>query len=222
MKKFFNILNLILISFVLVGDIFYILYGTLLIKTITSIGFVLIGATNLVFAIKNKAGNLKFCVFMVVGLTFAMLGDVVLEIEFIVGAILFAVGHIFYFVSYCMLLKFKWQDLIYGVVIFVPATLVILLAPIFNFESVLMQIVCIIYAIIISIMTGKAISNFVCEKSILNTILMIGSVLFLFSDLMLSFNVFSNVSRIFGILCLATYYPAECFLGYSLFKTKKI
>ena len=219
MKKFlnvYNVLNLLLILAVLVGDVFYIVHGTLLIKSITSIFFVLLGALNLFYAFKHKTDNKKFCILMLTGLFFAMLGDVLLEIEFIVGALLFAVGHVFYFVSYCSLVKFEWKDLIYGACIFVPITLFIVLAPIFDFGGLLMEFVCIFYALIISCMVGKSISNFVKEKSLLHLLLMVGSLLFMFSDFMLLLNVFGNLPRIVGILCLATYYPAECVLAISI------
>lgn len=221
MKKTFNIVNLILISLVLVGDVFYILEGTLLIKSLTSACFVLIGLLNLVYALKTKTDNKKFCIIMVVGLVFAMLGDIVLEIDFIIGALLFAVGHVFYFVAYCFLIRFKLTDLLYGAAIFVPATCLILFAPILDFNSEMLKWLCVIYAVVISCMTGKSIANFIKNKSLLTLILMIGSALFLISDLMLLFSNFSNISKVFGYLCLITYYPAECLLATSLMFTKK-
>ena len=223
MKKFlnvFNVLNLLLILAVLVGDVFYIIKGTLLIKSLTSVCFVLLGVVNLVYAFKNKAQNKKFCLAMLTGLVFAMLGDIVLELEFIVGALLFAVGHVFYFVAYCFLLSFKWKDLIYGMCIFVPVTIFIVVAPIFDFGGLLMEMVCIFYALIISCMVGKSISNYVQQKTLLHLLLLVGSFLFMFSDFMLLLNVFANLPRIVGILCLATYYPAECVLAYSISKKK--
>ena len=221
--NWFNVLNVALILAVLVGDVFYILEDTLLIKSITSLCFVALGAVNLVYAIKNKTANFKFCVLMLVGLFFAMLGDIVLDIKgmFIYGALLFAVGHVFYFVSYCQLISFKWKDLIYGAAIFVPATLLITLAPFFDFGGILMEIVCVFYAVIISCMVGKAISNYVADKKLLHLLLLIGSCLFFFSDLMLLLNVFGNMPRVIGILCLATYYPAECVLACSIAKCDK-
>ncbi len=221
MKKTLNIINFCLILAILIGDVFYILYGTLAIKGITSAGFVLLGIINLIYALKNKTDKKEFGFIMLIGLVFAMLGDILLEIEFIIGALLFAIGHVFFFVAYCTLIKFQWKDLFYGAMIFVPAIFVILFIPIFDFGGTMMQVVCIVYAIIISCMTGKAISNYIQNKNVLSLILMIGSILFLFSDLMLLFNVFTNAPRVIGILCLATYYPAECLLAYSLLRTKE-
>lgn len=47
MKKNIFIANVVLIALILVGDIFYILNGGLLLKGITSAGFVLMGLLNL-------------------------------------------------------------------------------------------------------------------------------------------------------------------------------
>lgn len=220
MKKKILFFNLILSVLILTGDVFYILYDKLWIKSITSIGFVLIALINFIYLLNSNKTNLMFAIFMLTGLTFAMLGDIFLEIEFIIGAILFAIGHVFYFVAYTRLVKFNWKDFLFGICIFVPAAILILVAPIFEFETVVLKILCVIYALIISIMVGKSVSNFIKDKTILDLILMIGSVLFMFSDLMLLFNVFGSV-HVTGILCLATYYPAEIILAYSILNASK-
>ena len=222
MKKTWNILNILLILAVCIGDIFYIIFNdSLLIKSLTSAGFVIIGIINLIFVLNNKTSKKHFSIIMLVGLIFAMLGDIILELHFIMGAVLFAIGHIFYFIAYSYLLPFKWKDLIYGAMIFIPVTLFILLAPIFDFGGIVMELVCIIYAVIISCMVGKSISNYIQDKNLLHLIILIGSLLFMFSDFMLLLNVFANLPRIVGILCLASYYPAECILAYSILLTKK-
>lgn len=222
MKKIWNILNIILISLVCIGDILYIFHNhSLLVKSLTSAGFVIIGIINLIFAIKNKSDKLKFAIIMLTGLTFAMLGDIVLELHFILGAALFAIGHVFYFIAYCALIPFKWKDLIYGAIIFIPVTLFIIFAPFFDFGGILMEIVCIVYAVIISCMVGKSISNYTQDRSLLHLIILVGSILFMFSDFMLLLNNFADLHRVILILCLASYYPAECFLAYSILLTKK-
>lgn len=219
MKKI-NIFNLTMAILLICADIAYVLVGTLLIKSIASLIFVAIGFVNLTYLLKvNKQKSLS-AYLLFIGLCFACLGDIFLEIEFIVGAILFAVGHVFYFVSYCQILKFKWKDLIYSAMIFVPSLIIILFVPLFDFGGVVMQVLCCVYAFVISIMVGKAISNYVRVKTKLNLIILIGSVLFFFSDFMLLFNVFSDLSRVFGVLCLATYYPAENLLAYSILRHK--
>lgn len=216
MKKITYSINLLFLLAIIILDIFYIIYGGLLLKSITSFLFFTLGIINLIFVIKMKTDKLKFSIYLLIGLFFAMLGDILLEINFIIGAIFFAIGHVFYFVSFCHLNKFSWKDLIYGIVIFIPSVLVITLYPHFEFGAVMMEILCVVYALVISFMVGKAISIYVAEKSIYRLIIMIGTILFFFSDLMLLFNVFSDVGRVFSVLCLATYYPAEFLLAFSI------
>ncbi len=217
LEKMFFISDIILMLWILAGDVCYIVLDGLVLKSLTSALFVVLGLVNLSYVVLRQNKSLKFPIIMVVGLVFAMCGDIVLEVEFVVGAVLFAVGHVFYFVAYCFLQKFKWIDLVFGAVIFVPSVLFITLAPIFDFGGILMEIVCVVYAVIISCMVGKSISNLVSKRNLQNLIIMIGSILFFFSDLMLLLNVFASLPRVVGVLCLATYYPAEWLLGFSIF-----
>ena len=225
MKKSAYILNSIFLLAIIILDIFYFVNGGIILKSITSACFFMLGVINLIFVLRMKTEKIKFSILLLVGLFFAMLGDILLEINFIVGAIFFAIGHIFYFISFCWLERFKWTDLIFGFVIFIPSVLVITLYPHFDFGGVVMEVLCVFYALVISLMVGKAVSTYIAKKSLSRLIIMIGTILFFFSDLMLLFNVFSSVSSAFGVLCLATYYPAEFLLAFSiLFSTisKKI
>ena len=205
------------LALLIVADVFYIFYGDLIIKSIASLIFVIIGFVNLTYKLKEQGKKIS-AYLLFIGLCFACLGDILLEIQFLVGAILFAIGHIFYFVSYCKLIKFNWKDLFFILSIFIPSLLVILCVPIFDFGGWVLQLLCCVYAFVISLMMGKSIANFAKSRSILNIIIMIGSVLFFFSDLMLLFHVFADLSRVFSVLCLATYYPAEFLLAYSILK----
>ena len=228
MKKNFVtqiILTSLLALGVLVGDVFYILGSELLVKTIASAGFFLIGLINIFFSFKQNKENINFAMVMTIGLFFAMLGDILLELNFIIGAMFFAIGHVFYFVAYCVLVKFKWIDLVAGGAIATAGILFILLAPIFNI-GVVMKIVIIFYAIIISLMLGKAITNLIRQRSVINIVLLVGSFLFFFSDFMLLLCNFTtlaaSLTEIFGVLCLASYYPAEIILAMSIFALPKI
>lgn len=218
MKKTTAILNAILIAATLISDICYYQFGGLLLKGITSFGFVLIAAVNLIYAIRAKADAAKFPVVMTVGLVLCMVADIVLNISFIPGALIFAAGHVFYFISYCRLAKFKATDTIPSVIIFAASAALITLVPIFDFGSMLMEIICLGYALVISLMVGKAVSNLIGERNKVNAILAAGSVMFYFSDLMLLFNVFAGAPKITDTLCLFTYYPAQCLLAYSIFQ----
>lgn len=221
MQEKMNFTNILMMLLVVALDLCYATMGGLWLKGVASASFVLLGVINLIYAFKCDATNKKFCLTMVIGLFVAMLGDIVLNLHFMYGAILFAIGHVFYFIAFCFLSKFKATDLIYGAVLSILSACVILFVPIFDFGGIVMQILCLVYAIIISFMVGKTVANFVREKTLFNLILVLGSALFFFSDLMLLFDVFSNVSRLAGVLCLATYYPAQALLAYSIFASKK-
>ena len=221
MKKSFFIINIILGLLTIISDVFYALYGGLWLKGVTSTGFVLIGLVNLVYVLLIKDRNIKFACFMLVGLVLSLVADIVLNIHFMIGAVIFALAHVLYIVSYSVISKYHWKDLIPAAIIFVPSALVITLVPLFDFGGILMEVVCVVYALIISLMVGKSVSNLIKEKSVSNLIIMIGSILFFISDLMLLFNVFgsveANVALIFDNLCLATYWPAQVLLAYSIY-----
>ena len=217
MKKSFAILNIVFAVLTVALMLVYKFVGGVVLKGAASFAFVLIGITNLVYAIKNKSSHVRFAVVLLVGLAVACVADVVLNLNFMLGAIIFAIGHVFYFVAYASLYKFRWMDAIVAAIIFVPSCLVILFVPLFDFGGIVMQIVCVVYALIISCMLGKAISNFLLEKSRVNLLIAVGSFLFFFSDLMLLFDVFAAVPAIFGILCMATYWPGQAVIASSIF-----
>jgi len=186
-------------------------------KTIASILFLLCGLFNLIYIIIVKNNEYrKFAIIMVVGLAFACAGDILLIDFFPVGAASFAIGHIFYFAAFCVLSKVHWLDIAIGGGIFAASLLLLLLYP-FEFNGMLPLVIP--YALIISLMLGKAVSNlFVKSKNrLLNIIITIGAFLFFFSDMMLVFYNWGGKVIIFDHLCLATYYPAEFILACSLF-----
>lgn len=214
MKKLFSILNALLILAVLVGDVCYIEYGMLRLKATTSILFALIGAVNLIYAIAANAPK-RYPAIMFAGLFFAMLGDIGLHYSFIMGAALFAVGHFLYFVSFSSLKGFKTADLIPTAVIFAGSALLLLCYKGFDFGGALMQGVCLGYALVISLMVGKAISNFLRVRNLVSAVAALGSVMFYVSDLMLVLYMFSDMPHIIDTLCLVFYYPGQCVLGLS-------
>lgn len=221
MKKVMFILNIVIMVLGVISCAILSSSFNVVVKTVASSHFLILGIVNVTYNLVNKSPKKAFSLLLAVGLFFGFVADVVLEFEFIIGAALFAVAHIFFFTSYCMLSKFRWKDLLYASFMFVPILAILLFVPILNYGSILMQMVCVFYALIISCMVGKSISNFTLQKSTLTLLILIGSSLFAFSDLMLLFNNFANISSIFLILCLTTYYPAELILGHSLLYINK-
>ena len=127
------IFNIIALTIILISDIVYACVGIpYVFKTLTSLLFVVSGIVNFWFAAKTgfaEAKHKRFAILMLIGLVFAMAGDILL-IEsslFVFGAAMFAVGHIFFFVAYMQLTRFCVRDLICSVIVFSLALVVILL-----------------------------------------------------------------------------------------------
>ena len=210
-------LNLALFLLTFSIDICFIMLGTPYVyKVIASVLFVVTDIVNLIFVWKKKERKSAFKFTMLLGLIFACAGDIVLIDFFLYGAILFAVGHIFFLISYIILEKVCWRDLFVSVVTFGLSLFVILVPKIFDFDSMLPIVI--VYALVFFFMLGKSISNlFVKNNQGGNFLIMLGSLLFFLSDMMLLFNVFANVSRAFDIACLVLYYPAEIILATSIY-----
>ncbi len=208
--------NICFIMAIVVCDLVF-MFGNVdpyIIKTLTSALFVLMGAFNLALALYFFKGkeSLK-CICLFVGLVFAFVGDVLLIDHFMYGAIFFAVGHICFLIYFILLQGVSWQDGLLFVLISVFALLLIFLYKGFKFKGD--QALVIAYAVVISLMLAKALGNLVTKPTTLNLVLFVGAFLFFFSDLMLMFDLYTNISPVFDYLCLATYYPGETLLALS-------
>lgn len=181
-------------------------------KTVASSVFLLCSFTNIVLLIcLRDVVNKAYITLLFIGQIFAFAGDVILMYNFVIGAISFAIGHVFYFFAYCSLQKFKLIDLV-----FIGVTIAISLSIIFagkiNLGSDLPVVVG--YAIIISCMLGKSASLFLGNMKIA-TIIFIGSLMFYLSDMFLMLAIYSDL--VGGtVLCLSFYYPAEFILASSV------
>jgi len=186
-------------------------------KCIASSLFAILGVINLIYAYKFVDEGKNYYVLMSLALAMAFLGDVLIGYDFITGAAVFAVGHIIFVAAYCILCKPTGLDIILSTVIFSASLAFLLLYPEFDFVSSAIKIVCIIYALIISLMLGKAIGNFVNEKKSVTSVIAVASFLFFFSDLMLVLGRFAGAGTWADNACMGTYYPALCLLAFSMF-----
>lgn len=210
--------NLLVISLVFILNYFYQKAGfDFYLKCVCSFLFALLGVCNLSYALMAEAANKKFYIAMSVGLVLAFLGDVLIVYNFIIGAAVFALAHVLFIVAYICLQKIKLPDFIVSFAIFAGTTVFLLLYPLFNFGSSAIKIVCVIYAFVISGMLGKAICNFVYQKSSITFIIAFASFLFFFSDFMLVLSRFVSLWSWTNNACMATYYPAVCLLAFSMF-----
>jgi len=128
------IINIIFALLIVIADLLYMFVDlpAFYLKTQASVLFVLMGLFNFIYYLKlNKKKYFKFNLILLIGLIFAMIGDILLikSSLFIWGAIFFAIGHIFYFIAFLFLSKFNIKDIIIGILIFAAALMIILFYP---------------------------------------------------------------------------------------------
>lgn len=216
-QKFLLAVNALTVSAILLLNYFYQSSGfDFTLKCICSALFALLGVINLIYALVIKADNVRFYIGMSAGLILAFLGDYLIGYDFIFGAAAFALGHICFVIAYCFLHKIRYVDLLISMIFFVPGTVFLLFSPLLTFDLPIFRIVCIIYALIISLMLGKAVGNFLLERSLNSMLIALASALFLFSDLMLVFDWFIGLWSWTDNACMGTYYPALCILAFSM------
>ena len=213
--------NAVLFLYTCLLMVFYEQEGSLWLKGMAASGFLAIGLVNFFYALGAENKRRFFPFFMVLGLGVCLGGDILLNIHFAAGVVLFTLGHVLYCVAYCAMKKPKPIDLLPGICLFCLILLAASCLPGLRFPSVSMRQLCVIYASIISLMAGKAISNFCRERNAVTFILMAGSILFLASDAMLGIRQFCYWPEIPHIVSLSAYFFAQCLLGHSLFWVKE-
>lgn len=186
-------------------------------KCIGSALFVLTGAVNWIYATKILGKTDRYYTGMLTALMFCFLGDAFIHTSFVAGAALFAVGHICLVYIYCLVQKLTKQDVIISAVPFVATAIFLLFFPLLKFDIPAFRYVCIGYASIISLMLGKAVGNYVKDRTTLNLLLALAGILFFFSDVMLVFSWFIGLWSWTFPACMGTYYPALCLLAFSMY-----
>lgn len=223
-NKMMLAVNAVIISAIFILNYFYQRNGfDFTLKCICSGSFALLGVTNLWYAVATKQDNKHFYGGMALGLLLAFLGDVLIKYDFIVGAATFALSHICFVVAYCFTFQMSKLDYMLSGALFLGCLIFLLFCPLLTFDVAIFRIVCIVYALIISTMLGKALGNYIHEKSLVNATIALASVLFFFSDLMLVFDWFIGLWDWTSNACMGTYYPALCLLAFAMYmKTQKI
>lgn len=217
LQKPFFIGNCLLFICAVICLVFYDLYGGLRLKGVTSSWFVMLGWLNLIYARKMKLKMSRFLLFMELGLFFDMCADILLGVQFLVGVLFFAAGHVFYLIAFYSLEKFRWRDVFLILPIAAVSIFAAIGTPYIQIRDSFTENLLIGYAVIISCMLGKAISNVSAERNIFRIMILIGSVMFWFSDLMLAIDMFGEDSRLTWALCSYTYWPAQNILAFSLY-----
>ncbi len=210
-------INIFIIILVFIGNYFYQNMGfSYPLKIFCSSGFAVMGCINMFYAYKKMLGK-KIAFLMTFGLIFAFLGDVAINPNFILGVVFFALGHVFFVVSYLTYKKINKLDLVLSIVLAVFSIGFILFFPYIVFDIPALRYVVLVYASIISVMVGKAVGNSMHEKTCFTMMVAMGSILFFISDMMLLLAWFSTIEgRWTSHVCMAAYYPALCLLASSM------
>lgn len=166
-------------------------FWTILLKTLTSLLFVLAGSCGY---IRHKEKRV-FSRPLFLALLCSMAGDVLLAIDrtqgifFVLGVACFAAAHVLYSFSFCRVCAVVKSDLIWTFIIFAELVFLLVLGD-FDFHGLFPVLLG--YAAVISFMTVKAWSLFRCskEQGKASVLIMSGGLLFLFSDIVLLFWLF--------------------------------
>lgn len=216
-KKQLQSLNILLMVCAMACLVYYDIRGGLWLKGVTSSWFVLLGGVNLWAARKLKGRQLWFCLLVEAALFCGMCADVLLGMVFFAGVAVFALGHVLYLIAFCILEGFSRKDILLILPLAVLSIFFATGTPWITVEDPVLKKLLVGYAVIISAMLGKALSNLIRKPSLFRRLLAIGCVLFWFSDLMLAIDMFGQASRLTWILCSYSYWPAQNLLAHSLF-----
>lgn len=217
LKNKFLKLNLLIFIGAMACLVFYDYHGGLWLKGVTSLWFCALGTVNLVYAHKAGLEKRGILYIMEAALVMGACADVLLGIEFMVGVALFALGHVIYMAAFFTMEKPRRKDLLFILPLAVFAIFCVTGTPFIQVEDTFMEKMLLAYAVIISCMTGKALSNLQLSKKTSRRIIAVAGVLFLFSDLMLAVDMFGAASRLTWVLCSYTYWPAQNLLAHSMY-----
>ncbi|MGN1041934.1 MAG: lysoplasmalogenase family protein [Christensenellales bacterium] len=204
---------------------------SMLAKTAASLGFIAVAIT----ALYNGVDNVQASVFVLAGLIFGLVGDMVLDLKVVYmkqpeegiyltgGMVSFGIGHIMYLVSICLLCKEYIDIALGGVCVAVAAVLAF--GMVFGGERFLgfrfgkYTIHSLLYAFVLLFMSAFSIGTCIVMKSTRMLQFAIGMVLFLLSDAVLTQMYFGGRPRD-KTLCVINhvlYYAAQIVLASFLF-----
>lgn len=188
-------------------------------KFLSSLCFILCGYISY----KKSSNNRKYCFYILIGLLFGLLGDVLLSLTsskaFILGVIAFAIGHLLFIRGFTIISSISKSNLIMTFIIFICFITFIIRSGYFNFNGMLPAVF--IYGFIIIFMLSTAIDLFKFRKvNKFNTYLVvIGAILFVISDFILLFvKFYPNAPSFLTSFNLITYYAGQGLIASSLSK----
>ena len=209
--------NLVLLTCAMGCLVCYDIYGGLWLKGVTSSWFVLLGLVNLCYTCRAGLARNRYVLLMEAGLFFGMCADVLLGIQFFLGVGFFALGHMLYLAAFYSQERPGRRDFLCFLPVALLSLFLITGTPWIRIEDAVMKKLLMGYALIISTMVGKAVSNLLAKRTVSRWLTMLGAVLFVFSDMVLAVDMFGQSSRLTWILCSYAYWSAQNLLAHSLF-----
>lgn len=197
---------------------------SLLFKGLASLMFIILG-----FLCMQKGQNKKFAAFIVTGLIFDGIGDVVINLRFafekikhlsfLGGAAFFFVGHVLYLVSLISISDLSiilWSCVITAILITVVMKLIHLKRrpPLYRVAGVIyFSTIC----LMVCIAAGNLILNFSSIYAQYARVFFVGAVLFIASDIILVKNTFAKKKNyVMRVTNLVLYYIGQLLIGLSL------
>lgn len=194
-----------------------------LFKLLSSLCFI----TCALLSYKKSPNSKKYSLFIISGLIFGLIGDVILTLSisnaFLLGASAFAIGHLLFIIGFTTLSPIHFKDLILTIIGSCIFVIFITHNSRFNLGNNL-PIAC-IYSFIILFMFIKSCYLFKFRKTnrLFSYFSIIGTFLFIFSDFILTFDVFLiNSPSYLSTLNLITYYSGQGLIALSLSDTFSI
>ncbi len=205
--------NLIYLAVLAVFTVVYITRGGMVYKAIASAIFFMGALLNVVAARKFGMKGYPACKYALAAAALAcFIGDVAIDHSFIAGVVVFAVGHILYIAAFRTINRLGWGTILPAAAMMIAGIGFILLYPGYDFGDMLAPVI--VYAVIISVMFGRAI-GIALDRDVpwrLRVCVAFGAVLFVLSDFFLTLHRFADGGRICSVLCLSLYYPAQYLL----------
>lgn len=157
--------------------------------------------------------NYAYAWFITAGLLLCLIGDIVLAVSFEGGVIAFMLGHLCYIISFVIQAPVSF----YSIIIFIP-----MMALLYFLYSKRLQgfdkrkTPLYSYAVVISAMLSIALPLpiFVGKYGVLTAA---GALLFVASDMLLTWNILVKSTRLSDCICLTLYYAGQFLISLSVF-----
>lgn len=189
----------------------YALHRTLLYKARASAAFVLSGSYSAFWALR-KHRHRSFALCMEMAFLLSMAGDILLASSFLRGMIAFSMAHVLLLCAFLRLQRPRWRE-----ILCVLPFLLVMLSLMPRLSMGRLTAPCLVYATLLSCMTGKALAVFFRRPSVASFLLLVGASLFFVSDLALALSFFGQGGKTTDLVCLWTYFPGQQFLALSVF-----